>query len=221
MQRDQIITTSQEVVITDKYYINEKSEKDIIGRGGYGVVVKGTHKKSGLVRAIKIVEKKGMDERKQKELFSEQQFLKRLDHPNIVKLIECYEDKNRFYFVQEYLTGNALMARFIEKNGNFTEDYVRKLMLQILNVINYLHKMKCCHRDIKADNFVFESESSDSLKLIDFGLSSGFINPSRQTLLRMKTPVGTAFYAAPEVYKQELYSEICDIWSAGKITLQY
>ena len=92
-------------------------------------------------------------------------------------------------------------------------------MLQILNVINYLHKMKCCHRDIKAENFVFESESSDKLKLIDFGFSSGFINPLRQTLLRMKTPVGTALYAAPEVFNEESYSEICDIWSAGKNSL--
>ena len=71
MQRDQIITTSQEVNINDKYYINEKNESDIIGRGGFGVVVKGIHRMSNIERAIKIVEKKGMNETKQKELFSE------------------------------------------------------------------------------------------------------------------------------------------------------
>lgn len=79
--------------------------------------------------------------------------------------------------------------------------------------------MNVSHRDIKPENFVFESATSDNIKLIDFGLSSSFISKneakSKPFLLRMRTPVGTNLYVAPEVYKRE-YTEKCDIWSAGK-----
>lgn len=57
----------------------------------------------------------------------------------------------------------------------FSEEYARKLFYQILDAINYIHKHRISHRDIKAENFVFEDVNSDNLKLIDFGLSSPFI----------------------------------------------
>lgn len=64
--------------------------------------------------------------------------------------------------------------------------------------------MKVCHRDIKPENFVFESPDSDNIKLIDFGLSSNFLPydeaRSKPNFLRMRTPVGTKLYVAPEVY---------------------
>jgi calcium-dependent protein kinase len=76
------------------------------------------------------------------------------------------------------------------------------------------------HRDIKPENFVFESLSSNNIKLIDFGLSSSFISlnesGNKPSLLRMRTPVGTKIYVAPEVYSKD-YTEKCDIWSAGKL----
>jgi calcium-dependent protein kinase len=78
--------------------------------------------------------------------------------------------------------------------------------------------MNVSHRDIKPENFVFENIASNNLKLIDFGLSSSFISVSeaknKPFLLRMRTPVGTKIYVAPEVYQKE-YTEKCDIWSAG------
>ena len=79
--------------------------------------------------------------------------------------------------------------------------------------------MNISHRDIKPENFVFESMDQDNIKLIDFGLSSSFISvaeaKNKPFLLRMRTPVGSQVYVAPEVYKKE-YTEKCDIWSAGK-----
>ena len=84
--------------------------------------------------------------------------------------------------------------------------------------INYLHGKNISHRDIKPENFVFESEQSDTVKLIDFGLSSSFIPEKEQKqkniYTRMRTPIGTQYYAAPEIYNKE-YNEKCDIWSAG------
>ena len=78
--------------------------------------------------------------------------------------------------------------------------------------------MNVSPRDIKPENFVFENVASENIKLIDFGLSSSFISVSeaknKPFLLRMRTPVGTKIYVAPEVYQKE-YTEKCDLWSAG------
>lgn len=74
------------------------------------------------------------------------------------------------------------------------------------------------HRDIKPENFVFVDDTSDEIKMIDFGLASHFKSISiskKQIISRMQTPVGTVWYTAPEVFRRE-YTEKCDIWSAGK-----
>ena len=109
----------------------------------------------------------------------------------------------------------------------FTEEDARCIFKMALSAICYIHAMNVSHRDIKPENFVFESMTSENIKLIDFGLSSSFI-PLNETkgkpfLLLMRTPVGTKIYVAPEVYKKE-YTEKCDIWSAGKnisLSMQY
>ena len=133
-----------------------------------------------------------------------------------MKLIENYEDAKYIYLVQEYLAGETLLQRLIEKE-QFDEEYCKHLFKQVLNGINYIHKHNISHRDIKPENFIFVSKDSDLLKMIDFGLSKSFTqNPISQKkfMRRMETPVGTILYTAPEVY-EKLYTEKCDIWSAG------
>mmetsp|Transcript_13673 Transcript_13673/g.13393 ORF Transcript_13673/g.13393 Transcript_13673/m.13393 type:complete len:153 (+) Transcript_13673:563-1021(+) len=80
--------------------------------------------------------------------------------------------------------------------------------------------MGISHRDIKPENFIFENKDSESLKLIDFGLSSSIYIPRNEPkqqgkdFLNMKTIVGTVWYMAPEIYSKQ-YTEKCDVWSAG------
>ena len=98
----------------------------------------------------------------------------KLDHPNLIKLMEYYETKSKIFLVQELLQGEELYDR-IRSSEYFDESYARTLFYQILDAINFIHKHSISHRDIKAENFVFESPNSDNLKLIDFGLSANII----------------------------------------------
>ncbi len=119
--------------------------------------------------------------------------------------------------MQEYLSGLQLFDELVEK-GRFTEEEARNIFKQVLRAIAHIHSLNISHRDIKPENFVFENLQSNNIKLIDFGLSSPFISlneaASKPFLLKMRTPVGTPLYSAPEVYQKE-YTEKCDIWSAG------
>ncbi|CDW76792.1 protein kinase [Stylonychia lemnae] len=195
--------------IEDEYYKGEK-----IGEGAFGKVYKVTHYHSHVKRAVKQI-KKGdfIDLMKKKR---EIEALLKLDHPNLVRLIDKFEDTKRIYLVQEYLKGETLFER-IKARTSFDEDYCRQIFSQILEGINYIHKHNVSHRDIKPENFVFVSKDSDLLKMIDFGLSQNFTlytMSQKKLMKRMETPVGTAWYTAPEVH-EKLYTEKCDIWSAG------
>lgn len=86
----------------------------------------------------------------------------------------------------------------------------------MLEAIAYIHHHRLCHRDIKAENFMLASKSSDrTMKLIDFGLSKRFKRGQKMTGC-----VGTPYSMAPEMLKHEPYSERVDVWSAGCVVFE-
>ena len=132
-----------------------------------------------------------------------------LDHPNIVRLYEVYEENHYFHLVTEYCSGGELFDLLVAK-GHYQEAEAAELMRKILSAVAYLHGHGICHRDLKPENFMFES---GELKLIDFGLSR---KVEESTHKEMHSTVGTPLYVAPEVIKGK-YNLKCDIWSAGII----
>ena len=140
-----------------------------LGQGTYGRVILAQNKITKAKRAIKIIPKSKV---KNTERFkSEINILKGLDHPNIIKLFETYEDKRNVYLVFEVCQGGELFERIISI-GHFTEDKARHIFQQIIKSIFYCHMHGICHRDLKPENFLFATKDSDSLlKIIDFGLS--------------------------------------------------
>ena len=152
-----------------------KIAKKPIGTGAYGVVSLCQHRETKQERAVKKVPKKkikNMDRFKQ-----EITILQTLDHPNVLKLFEYFEDDKNVYLVTEACRGGELFDRIIE-NEFFSEQTAAKIFKQIMQSINYCHNMGIAHRDLKPENFLFETKEPDSdLKIIDFGLSK-IISPA-------------------------------------------
>eukprot|EP00953_Heterococcus_sp_UTEX-ZZ885_P012677 7266-Heterococcus_DN1.PRE.2 len=97
--------------------------------------------------------------------------------------------------------------------GRYTEVTAADMTRKMLKAITHCHKHSICHRDLKAENWVFESTAADAeLKLIDFGLSRHF---SADEV--MHVPVGTPYSIAPEVLNGS-YTSACDLWSLGVLT---
>ena len=145
-------------------------------------------------------------------LSSELKILMTVDHPNIIKLYEVYEDSKFIHLVMEYCSGGELFQKIFD-NGAFTEHEASNLMYKLLHAINHLHNEKISHRDLKPENILYKSESPASdIKIIDFGLSSKFGEAEEQ----MHTVVGTPYYVAPEVLEKN-YGPECDVWSLGVI----
>ena len=140
----------------------------------------------------------------------------RLDHRSIIKFVDVFEDEQNLYIVMEMCSGGELFDRIIEKagSGNHTEKDAARLMIQILDALEYCHERNIIHRDLKPENFLFRDKSEDSdLVIIDFGLSREFDKSSEGF---MKTRLGTPYYIAPEVLSRR-YDAACDLWSTGVI----
>lgn len=138
-----------------------------------------------------------------------------LDHPNIIKLYEYFEDKTRIYLVLELCTGGELYERLCDqKTKHYSEKEAARLVSKMLSAICYCHRKGVSHRDLKLENFIFESEAADAnIKLIDFGLSRKYAS-----ITRMNTMVGTPYYIAPEILRGHGYTHAVDMWSMGVIT---
>mmetsp|Transcript_12904 Transcript_12904/g.32554 ORF Transcript_12904/g.32554 Transcript_12904/m.32554 type:complete len:395 (+) Transcript_12904:2-1186(+) len=136
-----------------------------------------------------------------------------MDHPNIIKLYETFEDHRNIYLIMELCTGGELFDRIIEA-GHFTEGQAASLMQQIVRAIYYMHDNHVCHRDLKPENFLFvtkEAIEKNLLKIIDFGLSCEF-----QPEQVLTTKAGTPYYVAPQVLAGK-YDHQSDMWSVGVI----
>ena len=188
--------------------------KEVIGKGKFGVVNLGIHKKTGQQVAIKILNKENIKTIEDKELVRiEIGILKLCHHPNIVRLLDHLENNDYIYIITEYIEGGTLGQYFKKKKFNFSERQATNIMMQIANGVKYLQQYGIVHRDLKPDNIMITQQNDYGvIKIMDFGLSK-IVSPNE----RMVDGYGTLSYVAPEVLLRTPYNKEVDIWSLGVI----
>ncbi|OMJ92660.1 hypothetical protein SteCoe_4534 [Stentor coeruleus] len=186
--------------------------KEALGEGSFGSVRKVTHRLTQEDRAVKILHKKKLNSSSNMQsILNEVNILRNLDHPNILRVYECYQDKFCYCIVTELCTGGELFEK-ITKTQRLSESLCADYIRQILSCLLYMHEKDIVHRDIKPENFLLDNNGTTAnLKLIDFG-SATFITKGKN----LTHQIGTSYYIAPEVLEKN-YNEKCDIWSAGVI----
>jgi calcium/calmodulin-dependent protein kinase I len=189
-----------------------------IGRGAFSVVKKGVHKKTSDEVAIKFIEKKFVDKQDLMLLAREIDIMKKVDHPNVLKLKEVFETDETIALVMELVTGGELFYKIVEK-GNYSEKDAANIVAQMINGVDYLHDQGIAHRDLKPENLLCSGEDQENFKpfrvvIADFGLSKIFDSGEP-----LETSCGTPDYVAPEVITAEgSYDKSVDMWSCGVIT---
>ena len=206
---DEIYQINQNIFNSQYKYIST------LAKGSFGTVIKSLDLKTNKQVAVKIISKLNDAQEAINQLKKEVSVLKKTNHNNIVKLYDFYETSSEIYIIMEYIKGGTLKTYMKKNKENLNENTTKKIIFYLLNAINYLHKLKIIHSDIKPENIMFQNEEDIStLKLIDFGLSS-FNNKENEYC-------GTFLYMAPEILfnnKKLLTNEI-DIWSVGIIMYQ-
>jgi len=185
-----------------------------IGRGGFSVVYHAEKKKNGEEFAVKKIEKKKVEGDDIKLLRREIQIMKKLDHPNILKLFEVYEDDDSFYLVMELVKGKELFDKIVER-GMYSESDAANIVSQVVSAVEYLHDSGIAHRDLKPENLLVEGEEEESkVKIADFGFAKSFGGETGEKLM---TSCGSPGYVAPEILTAESYDKSVDMWSVGVI----
>uniref|UniRef100_A0A7S1GW29 cGMP-dependent protein kinase n=2 Tax=Hemiselmis andersenii TaxID=464988 RepID=A0A7S1GW29_HEMAN len=215
--------------MTDFYKLQQ-----VLGEGGFATVYQGTHRITKKVFAVKSIDLYKIHADKLDMLRNEVEVMKLLDHPNIVRLYETYEEEDKLHLILELCEGgdlfDYLMKSSIEPSGEktwsdgdicyvLTEKRVASLVRKIMSAINYLHLRGIAHRDIKPENFLLESkaniEGPGEIKVIDFGFSKVFHGTED-----MHNMLGSPYYVAPEVLNasaEQGYGSKCDMWSLGVV----
>ena len=171
-------------------------------------------KYSGRNVIVKRIKPEFRDNFKYRELFfKEFENAFNLDHHYIIKVHGKGEDAEGVYYYMEYVDGKPLTA-YIKKGGIKDLDFVRKVLLQVLEAMTYVHNKQMVHRDLKPDNIMI-TYRGDSVKIIDFGLAVA--DAFDDNLMK----VGTPRYAAPEqTTRGNLVNHKADIYAIGLIFLE-
>ncbi len=186
---------------------------DDIGEGKFGIVKLGMHKKSKEKVAIKIIKKETMNTTDIELVKSEIDIMKLSRHPNIVRLLDHFENADYIFIIMEYLTGGDLEDYLNKINFRVTENRAAHLMYQLASGIRYLHEFGILHRDLKPENIMLSDTTDKGLiKIMDFGLSK-IMGP----LEKVADGFGTLSFVAPEVLIRQPYNKQIDIWSLGVI----
>eukprot|EP01098_Paradermamoeba_levis_P015881 TRINITY_DN830_c0_g1_i1.p1 TRINITY_DN830_c0_g1~~TRINITY_DN830_c0_g1_i1.p1 ORF type:complete len:379 (-),score=139.95 TRINITY_DN830_c0_g1_i1:174-1256(-) len=182
-----------------------------IGRGGFSVVVEATKKSDNKRYAVKCIKKSMVEGDDIILLKREISIMKKIDHPNILKLYEVYEEEEDFYLVMELVIGKELFDKIVDR-GQYSEKDASNIVRQIVAAIDYLHDHGIAHRDLKPENLLSAGdEENEIIKIADFGFSKQFGDE------QLVTSCGSPGYVAPEVLTQDSYDKSVDMWSLGVI----
>lgn len=183
-----------------------------LGKGGFGKCIKVLSSKDSNEYAMKII-KKYSDNKKCQiyKINKEINIHKDLQHQNVVKLVEYFEDDFNVYIVLELCSYGTLSKFLKSKKITINEDHIKYLFSKIIYGLKYIHSQKIIHRDLKNANILL-SEKDFSPKICDFGLSMNYSDKHER-----KKICGTPNFMAPELIIKKNYSYPIDIWSLGII----
>jgi len=198
---------------------------EVLGQGAYASVQTCVNIYTEVEYAVKIIEKVPSHSRarvfKEIDLFHHCQ-----GHPNIIQLIEYFEETDRFYLIFEKVSGGQLLDH-IQTRKFFTEQEAAYIIRDVANALEFLHSKGIAHRDLKPENVLcVYKDRLTPVKLCDFDLGSGIKFHSgggSDTTPLLLTPVGSAEFMAPEIVEAFIedteedfkYDKRCDLWSLG------
>ncbi|KAF8677045.1 hypothetical protein HU200_046503 [Digitaria exilis] len=194
----------------------------LLGKGSFAKVYHALHLETGEQVAIKIMDKVHLSKSNalQKQVMREIDIMRRVRHPNIVRIHEVMATKRSIFVVMEFVAGGSLDAYLAGRGGNGVgEASARRVFQQLVSAVDYCHSLGVYHGDIKPDNILVDA-TGNTIKVADFGLSAlaDASSPSSSPAAMLKTICGTPMFIAPEVFLRRGYDgAMADVWACGVV----
>ena len=205
------------VLAKSRYVVLEK-----IAQGGMGAIYKAQDRRlQDKIVAVKEMSESAIAPAERTHILDcfkrEAELLARLEHPNLVRVSDLFQEGDRHYMVMEFVNGKTLEKMLEGRSKPFPEEKVLAWGEQLCDVLDYLHSQKpqIIYRDIKPAN-VMVLKGTDAVKLIDFGIAR-FFKPGKR---RDTIELGTDGYAPPEQYGKSQTDVRADVYALGAMLHQ-
>lgn len=194
-----------EIIIAGRYSLQEE-----LGAGGMGVVFRALDTQTGDIVAIKQIRQDMASDNLLARFQREGDVLRELDHPNIIRLLDTFEEKGQHHLVMRYIAGGNLSQRIAQQP--LTLEQIIRIGMDLSDALTQAHKLNIIHRDLKPANILIDTE--DNVYLTDFGLAQVVGNKG---ITSTGAIVGTINYLPPEAFSENPRDARGDIWSFGVI----
>jgi serine/threonine protein kinase len=201
------MTEPQAGELLDHYHLDE-----VVARGGMATIFRATDQRTGQQVAIKVPHPEVESDPALFDRFRrEGEIGRRLDHPGVMKVLPSEEGRNQIYMVMEWVDGK-LLRPLLQQEKRLPLDKVVNIILQISDVLEYVHKHDVVHRDLKPENIMIDDQGR--IKLIDFGIAAS-AGARRLTFANFSKTMGTPDYISPEQVKGKRGDARSDIYALG------
>ncbi|MCK6577506.1 MAG: protein kinase [Anaerolineae bacterium] len=199
-------------LIADRYELIE-----LIDEGGMGQVYRGRDRQTGEIVAIKVLKDHvvAQDPTLVDRFCREAVVLRKLNHPNIVRVYDTFKEDGRNYIVMEFVSGGSLSG-LIRRQGALPIERAVQIALDLADALTRTHRLGVIHRDLKPGNVLLAEDGTP--RLTDFGVAH--VADAQTLLTQVGSLLGTIAYLSPEVSAGEAHSEKSDIWSFGMILFE-
>ena len=199
----------------DLYQLDAKIRQGRISQVWKGKIKQGEisqNGKDGEAVAIKVIRMEKCNLQEEARIMNEVAILQSLNHPNVLRLHDFFEESPSFFLVMELMEGGDVFERIVQKT-QYTEIDARDMARSLLAGVGYMHSRSVAHRDLKPQNLLLTTTKNDSMiKVADFAFARRVHTPKG-----LFTRCGTPTYVAPEILKNHPHDEISDMWSVGII----
>ncbi|MBI1258820.1 MAG: protein kinase [Chloroflexi bacterium] len=200
---------SETRLIADRYELKEQ-----IDAGGMGDVYRAVDTQTQTTVAVKVLKPQviAQDSTLVDRFMREANALRKLNHPNIVRVIDTFEENHRHYIVMEYMAGGSL-AQLIAREGQLPLERAVQIGLDLADALTRTHRLGIIHRDLKPGNVLLAADGSP--RLTDFGVAH--VGDGQTLLTQAGSIIGTIAYLSPEACEGKPHDERSDIWAFGII----
>lgn len=204
------VRVASESTSTGKPFVEEA----LIATGGMGKVYLGRDVETGQPVAIKRLKPELVAQNPEaiKRFMREGEVLRRLNHPNIVKVLATFEEKDQPVIVMEYVAGGSLQD-LLDRQPQLPLEQVLHIGLELADALVRVHHLDILHRDLKPGNVLLAEDGTP--RLTDFGVAALLQADTRLT--QEGTILGTSAYLSPEAWRGQTLDACSDIWSFGAV----
>lgn len=203
---------SSQVRIDDRFVIQDLN-RDLIGSGSMGNVYRAHDTQTGKQVAVKVLNQFEISSQSNlvARFVREGEALRRLNHPNIVKMITAVEQESQYFLIMEYIKGGSLRD-LMDQKQQISPKRVMEIGIEVADALARTHHLNIIHRDLKPANILLSEEGTPFLS--DFGVALDIVSPR---LTQFEAIVGTPIYISPEAWNSETLDARADLWALGVI----